>query len=433
MADDDSYDGKPFNHLLHEMNALEMQYIGYVSKCSPPADRLWLSSKSKVSESLLQAHKNDNHLVWRDDDMVIKMEPIILRRNNEPSKDHNFNEVIHESTVGNIINDLKHKNFARVVCHDFCHTCIPKILSNVQRYDRCAYVMYQYVPGVTLAKYILTCNEKQLIAVLWLLFNALRDGYKHCNFTHYDLHLDNIIINNTDENHPYPIIVDYGSSFVTLNTENDSIPLGRILKEGSIYIRPCWQHDVFKVCMWLYYNLKYKLASKNYKLDLLRQINYLQYEINDNRESIYRDYHIQDLSEELLSLTNTDSKLENYERVNRITYINRKLQKIDEHNAMYSQNIINLQTKILELQTRLVKLKNKPKSVLPPSPYTVASKLESLISYFTGRSTNRKWFQSYQNKYRYMQLNDEMTNKYYDFDHFLQYAGKVLSIPKTKN
>jgi len=69
-------------------------------------------------------------------------------------------------------------------------------------------------------------NEFKAIILQILL--ALYDAYQAFQFTHYDLHLDNIIINRTEFNHPVifrnqllllysnllPVIIDYGSSHI---------------------------------------------------------------------------------------------------------------------------------------------------------------------------------------------------------------------------
>lgn len=89
-------------------------------------------------------------------------------------------------------------------------------------------VIYEYIPGVTLLEALKTITVNEFKAIILQILLALYDAYQAFQFTHYDLHLDNIIIiNRTEFNHPVifrnqlllysnllPVIIDYGSSHI---------------------------------------------------------------------------------------------------------------------------------------------------------------------------------------------------------------------------
>src|SRR3990167_5544759 len=423
MADEE-FPGQDFNHLIHDVNALEMKYIGNFSKCATikeewVSDNLWLANYKVVKKSILQSYEKDDHIVWRRDDYVIKMQPILFSIYGESSNDDNFNEVIHEAAVGSILNTMNNKHFARIVCHDFCHTCIPNLLEDEKRYNRCAYVIYRFVPGISLDQYIETCSEIQLCSVLHQLFSALCVAYERFNFTHYDLHLKNIIVNNSIDIKPYPIIIDYGSSYIDLELGGEIYSFGRELKAGSIYRRPCWHHDVFKVCMWIYNALKPELVIERIRKELYNRITDLRIIMSDMKNRIYPSWHIKNIQDQLKK-----------DKLAKTIGLDIKLAKIQARNQIYRERMLKASIELQQREALLKMLDTDPYSVISHTPFSCCSKLEKLISYFTGIKTDCNWFRNYCRTQRYMQLDDKMAQNYYDFPEFLRYSAKVLDITK---
>lgn len=417
------FPGQNFNHLIHEVNALEMKFLGHSAKCSSISDdwlaqNLWLTNYQSVKNKILQSYATDDHVVWKEHNYVIKMQPIIFNRDGESTTDDNFNEVIHEAAIGSILNSMNSKNFARIVCHDFCHTCIPNLLPDIKRYNRCAYVMYKYVPGITLDKYINNCSEIQLCSILYQLFEALFQANKQHNFTHYDLHLENIIVNNTIESKPFPIIVDYGSSYVDLEMGHDVHPLGRELKAGSIHRRPCWQHDVFKICMWLYYQLDPDFVLERLRKELYNRITDIKIIINDMRSRIYPNWYIRKLKKEL-----ADEKMS---AITNSMNLKIKLQNIENRNRSYRVKILKDDIELQQCENLLKIIKTNPYSIIHQTPFSCCDKISRIISYFIGFKMDRNWFKKYHRQYHYMQLDYDMQSQYYDFEHFLKFSKKLL-------
>ena len=150
------------------------------------------------------------------------------------------------------------------------------------------YVLYENItsgsnPSIPLSKYIETCTGKEFVNVYIQLVYALRLALKVIDFTHYDLHYDNVLIRipNADHSHSnmrkfqiayetergveyittdnIPTIVDYGFSHI--HTDDVLDQYGTVIKSGqhygrsnlvpfSIYAYRSWIiHDVYKLLM----------------------------------------------------------------------------------------------------------------------------------------------------------------------------------------
>ena len=97
--------------------------------------------------------------------------------------------------------------------------------------SRGSYIISEYIyPSQTLNDAIETISMKEFIGVVFQIFNALEIAHQVCDFTHYDLHIVNILLRKTEKyNLPlYAIdnsieikriatIVDYGFSHIKLD------------------------------------------------------------------------------------------------------------------------------------------------------------------------------------------------------------------------
>lgn len=173
----------------------------------------------------------------------------------EPS----FNPVLHEIIIGIFgTNTLNSPNFARVLAGNYPFPC-PRYLARTSdlcqsEYSRCAYVVYEYIPGPTMLVWLGIASYSEnseltttLLKILRDIFYALYDAYRKIDFTHYDLHPGNIIIQSGN----VPVIIDFGTSHINYR----GINYGLTFCEAEIYNRSMWVHDVFKLLMFVYWSL----------------------------------------------------------------------------------------------------------------------------------------------------------------------------------
>jgi hypothetical protein len=104
-------------------------------------------------------------------------------------------------------------------------------------------VVYRKIVGVSLEEYVETCDVKALCIILRELFSTLHNAEKILGFTHYDMHLQNVLV--TTEG--YPVVIDYGLSYVASDPRT-----GTYNRVGHITPTTWWAHDVIKVLFMLY-------------------------------------------------------------------------------------------------------------------------------------------------------------------------------------
>lgn len=209
---------------------------------------------------------NDNYSILSDFEArkmtyVIKSkllgEPIVIKMRQKmvlDKDDDHFNEVIHEAFIGLYgTNTLDSKNFAKIITANPSETCLSEFYNSdkirytyEQKEDisqgkvSCSYVIYEYIPGITLEEFLVSVtNIQNLKDVYWRLFQALYKAYKEIDFTHYDLHPLNVIVKDDLT----PVIIDYGSSHIKYKEKD----YGKQFRNAFIRNKSCWQHDIFRL------------------------------------------------------------------------------------------------------------------------------------------------------------------------------------------
>lgn len=208
-------------------------------------------------------------------------------------KTNEFNEdkdVTHEALVGlAAINNLR----SRVP--NFMHTygvlyCAPPAMgANYtallcrSRSPSTTHVVLEYIEGNSLADIVMTLSLSQILQIYLQILNALNVAYKAYDFTHYDLHAGNILVQHlpyiaavpfyhSDGSVSYlhsqylPRIIDYGTSHIKLYTQNFG---DYDLEEAEATIdaeRSYPMHDAFKCFMMLY-------ATTNHTLEMAEFFN----------------------------------------------------------------------------------------------------------------------------------------------------------------
>ena len=115
------------------------------------------------------------------------------------------------------------------------------------------YVLYENItPAVPMSKYLQTCTGKDFVNVYLQVLYALRLALKVSDYTHYDLHYENVLIREPSPGtisgpfqiayetergveyvltHVIPTFIDYGFSHIKTSNQTDSS--GKIVQPGQ--------------------------------------------------------------------------------------------------------------------------------------------------------------------------------------------------------
>lgn len=200
------------------------------------------------------------------------------------------NETLHESVIGiyatNRLREEGILNYAYIYTFFQCTSTIidpvtKKVTSwcntdNPIKGNMVSYSVYENIEGATSMNELCeTCDSKTFMQYFLQTLLALRAGKKKLDFTHYDLHGENVLIRPYSDSSfwlPYPIsdengnegtiwilspggvstFIDYGNSHVKLNINNKDEHLGHVgihaplIQYGVFRDRSHIMHDVYK-------------------------------------------------------------------------------------------------------------------------------------------------------------------------------------------
>ena len=132
------------------------------------------------------------------------------------------------------------------------------------------YVLYENIaPSISISKYIESCTGTEFINVYLQILYALPKALKEIDYTHYDLHYENILIRNPHGSQPFQIqydtengveyitstvistIIDYGFSHIRTSTDGVDQHFGRSdFTQYSVFPYRSWiMHDLYKLLM----------------------------------------------------------------------------------------------------------------------------------------------------------------------------------------
>jgi len=138
------------------------------------------------------------------------------------------------------------------------------------------YVLYENIaPAISVSEYIETCSGKDFVNIYLQIFYALRIGLKVIDFTHYDLHYENVLIRTPDESkskknfqiaydtergteyitsNVIATIIDYGFSHIKTDDVVDST--GAVVKRGQHYGKSGFiNYSIFPDRSWIVHDL----------------------------------------------------------------------------------------------------------------------------------------------------------------------------------
>ena len=206
--------------------------------------------------------KDDQSVVYQFDNIVLKY----IIDDNKSTTEGFYREII----IGLEINKLNNDSFVRTVgyyiSNENCY--IPKVDKN----KTCIYLYVKKVQGPTLTKFIPTASSVQFKDIMMKLLLAYKIAREKLDFCHYDLHSNNVIISNKNEE-LIPVIIDFGASHIKLKEGN----IGELWsKEGRYDGIALWVYDIFKIFAFCY---QFSLHS--------HQQREIQKEITDAEEEYY--------------------------------------------------------------------------------------------------------------------------------------------------
>lgn len=196
--------------------------ISSIKECFPPLAR------PCHTLSGLEEIKLDK--VYRFDNFIIKFSDSELEEE----------DLFRETIIGLIINKVfpNTQNFVRTIGYVSVDLCqLPN------REHPCMYLYTEDACGQTLAHWLkYNFNYRDFAKIINKLFNTLYMAYKELDFTHYDLHLGNVIITLEDFD---PVIIDLEASHITY--EGGHIGISRMMEVSVLNYTSFWICDIFKI------------------------------------------------------------------------------------------------------------------------------------------------------------------------------------------
>lgn len=176
--------------------------------------------------------------------------------------DNMFDEVLHEGITGlYAINNLR--PLTR------CFSMVHSVYFNVDK----SIVIYDRVEGKTLFDHLGLKNQKRVSdakQILLTLLIGLNIAHHQIDFTHYDLHSNNVIVRTLSVPMPVtngckrlfttrllPVIIDYGRCHVKIGGQSyGAIGFESDDNWDKMFVKPIgfWQHDVFNILS-MYYQM----------------------------------------------------------------------------------------------------------------------------------------------------------------------------------
>lgn len=305
-------------------------------------------------------------------DYVYRQDNTIVKITNTTDIDDKLKREAEIGLLGT--NTLNSKHFAKILSFEPNIICPSELYSsddiyrNADYYSaealKCDRLTYEYIRGPILQEYIKTATINNLKSIYHQLFHALYQAYLAIDFTHYDLHLRNVII-TTDNNQSYPVIIDYGLSHIKVKNQN----YGVSILDSRIDNRSYWQHDMYKLLMHTYTEINVEFYRRIIQ-DLIINV------LNEKTETEFWSQKFQrDLKSKQQTLQHLITKNQKEFSVNRQTEIDRLIEDTDQLKAIIeSKNdlIISYDKKISEYQLKLDEF-NDPQFYRPTEflPYVV--------------------------------------------------------------
>lgn len=211
-------------------------------------------------------------------DRVFKYRNIIIKR-----EDFYEEDLIREAVIGLILNQIIGKDsFVHTIGYHIATSNVCEAPSNVCEapFSDCVYLYTTEINGRTLTEWLENAfTYKDFKKILVKVFRTLYRANQELDFTHYDLHPDNIIISysESDKNQdPQATIIDLGSAHIKY--EGGHMGMSRLEKHCILNYASFWVCDVFKLLICCTDKLaKSKTQSEEQALGIKLLFNLLSY------------------------------------------------------------------------------------------------------------------------------------------------------------
>lgn len=252
-----------------------------------------------------------------------------------------------EIIIGLEINKLNNDSFVRTVgyyiSNENCY--IPKVDKN----KTCIYLYVKKVQGPTLTKFIPTASFVQFKDIMMKLLLAYKNAREKLDFCHYDLHSNNVIISNKNEE-LIPVIIDFGASHIKLKEGN----IGELWsKEGRYDGIALWVYDIFKIFAFCYQFSLDSYQQREIEQEFITAKEEYYHYIYNMSEYVYpslmfryneQDEKINETPEQFLTRVEDNATFMNKKLS--VQYIRDILIKADEHrkrrNKLLNENYYNI-------------------------------------------------------------------------------------------
>jgi len=329
-----------------------------------------------------------------------------IHENTKPS-----DEVIHEALIG-ILGTNKMRSMIPNFSYVYGTFTIPKCPSYPD--NTCNVTIYERIIGKVFKDFIKSCNFIEFINCILQVALSLLVSSRNIDFTHYDLHIENLVIkplmemiNITYESYDLrtPFVatfIDYGSSYIKIGSE--SYGRGGMEYYGILPRESFWIMDVGKLIFSaftatnpIYLKYMYKILYDNAMNDFRKLLNDLKSTYDSTVDDIYTDYVTNEITYEDYENYMRESKLDYEEEVNNVhkkirTYQNDVRNKI---NAIEADEI---------------------------SRNEFHQKLKFLLHFFTEEEDPVSFMINYKLKYQFLEIFKTPNNKdvtIYDFVDFV--------------
>lgn len=263
---------------------------------------------------------------------VIKItDQLKIRGNLKPS-----DEVTHEGLVG-ILGTNKMRALIPNFSYIYGNFTIPKcpVQKDVFSNDTCSVTIYERIIGKVFKDFIKSCNFTEFINCILQVALSLLVASRNIDFTHYDLHTQNLIIkplmemiNITYESYDLrtPFVatfIDYGSSYIKIGS--DSYGRGGMEYYGILPRESFWIMDVGKLIFSTftstnptYLKYMYKISYDNAMNDFRKLLNDLKSTYDSTVDDIYTDYVTNEITYEDYENYMRESKLDYEDEVDNV-------------------------------------------------------------------------------------------------------------------
>jgi hypothetical protein len=210
----------------------------------------WLPLEDKDMhdmDSIVLMNTDIGSILYKYGNIIMKH---VIRNGNDEKYDQDFKLFQNEILIGLEINKLQCENFVHTIGYaSNLDNCKIPGLDGYFKSRPCLYLYVKEVKGPTMVNFLRTASLSQIKDILRKLSKGYKIALDALDFTHYDLHLSNIIISTNDNGELIPVIIDFGSSHI-------AIPEGHLgerwTQECRYDDRSSWIMDWFKLLGYIY-------------------------------------------------------------------------------------------------------------------------------------------------------------------------------------